>query len=90
MSRATIIAGFVSAITPSDNLNVGILTARNLTVTGVSTFAGSIDIHGGVAYADVAGIATVATNAQGLTGTPNITVDNINASGVVTATCICW
>ena len=57
MSRATIIAGFVSAITPSDNLNVGILTARNLNVTGVATFA-SLNISG-IEYADVAGIATV-------------------------------
>ena len=96
MSRASNLAGFVSAIYPDDNLSVGFLTARNLNVTGVSTF-GSIDIVGGITYAEVAGIATyattagIATNAQGLTGTPDITVgsitsSDINSSGVVTAT----
>ena len=88
MSRASNLAGFVSAIYPDDNLSVGFLTARNLNVTGISTFAGSIDIQGGVTYAEVAGVATVA---QGLTGGPDITVGNItsgdiNSSGVVTAT----
>ena len=92
MSRASNLAGFVSAIYPSDNLSVGFLTARNLNVTGISTFAGSIDIAGGVSYAQVAGIATyaqvagIATVAEGLTGTPDITVGDINSSGVVTAT----
>ena len=101
MSRASNLAGFVSAIYPEDNLSVGFLTARNLNVTGISTFAGSIDIQGGVAYAQVAGIATyaqvagiatyadvagIATVAQGLTGTPDINAGSINSSGVVTAT----
>ena len=101
MSRASNLAGFVSAIYPEDNLSVGFLTARNLNVTGISTFGGSIDIQGGVAYAQVAGIATyaqvagiatyaqvagIATVAEGLTGTPDITVGDINSSGVVTAT----
>lgn len=92
MSRASNLAGFVSAIYPDDNLSVGFLTARNLNVTGVSTFGGTLDIQGGISYAEVAGIATyattagIATNAQGLTGTPDITVGDINSSGVVTAT----
>ena len=94
MSRASNLAGFVSAIYPDDNLSVGFLTARNLNVTGIATF-GTIDISGGVSYAEVAGIATYATtagvatvanNAQGLTGTPDISVGDVNASGVVTAT----
>ncbi len=97
MSRASNLAGFVSAIYPDDNLNVGFLTTRNLNVTGVSTFAGSIDIIGGVSYAEVAGIATYATtagiatyattagdatNAQGLTGTPDITVGSITSGDI--------
>lgn len=85
MSRASNLAGFVSAIYPDDNLSVGFLTARNLNVTGIATF-GNLDISGGVSYAEVAGVATVANNAQGLTGTPDITVGDINSSGVVTAT----
>ncbi len=100
MSRASNLAGFVSAIYPEDNLSVGFLTARNLNVTGVTTFGGVIDIQGGIAYAEVAGIATyattagiatnatsatyaatagIATVAEGLTGTPDITVGNITA-----------
>ena len=94
MSRASNLAGFVSAIYPDDNLSVGFLTARNLNVTGITTFGGTIDLQGGVSYAEVAGVATVATtatNALGLTGTPDITVGditsgNINSSGVITAT----
>lgn len=102
MSRASNLAGFVSAIYPEDNLSVGFLTARNLNVTGVTTFGGALDIQGGVQYAEVAGIATyaetagiatnatsatyaatagIATLAEGLTGTPDITVRNIIAAG---------
>ena len=61
MSRATNLAGFVSAIYPSDNLSVGVLTARYLDVTGIATFA-SIDVQG-LEYAKVAGIATFAETA---------------------------
>ena len=87
MSRATNLAGFVSAIYPSDNLNVGFVTCVGLTVTGVSTFS-DLDIQG-VTYASVAGIATyaetagIATVAEGLTGSPDIAVGNITASGDV-------
>ena len=61
MSRASNLAGFVSAIYPSDNLSVGFLTAKNLNVTGVSTFA-NLDISG-VNYAASAGVATYAQTA---------------------------
>ena len=93
MSRASNLAGFVSAIYPSDNLSVGFLTTRNLNVTGVSTFSGFIDLSGGVGYAQTAGIATyaatsglatnatTATTALGLSGTPDITVGSIIATG---------
>ena len=61
MSRASNLAGFVSAIYPSDNLSVGFLTARNLNVTGIATF-GTLDVSS-VQYANRAGIATYATTA---------------------------
>ena len=77
MSRARNLAGFVTAIYPVDNINVGFITCRDINITGVATFQ-NIDI-GSVEYAEVAGVATVAQN---LTGT----VGDINSSGVVTAT----
>ena len=46
-------------------------------VTGVTT---STSFDG-----DLTGNATTATNAQGLTGTPDITVNNVSA-GIITAT----
>ena len=61
MSRASNLAGFVSAIYPSDNLSVGFLTVRDLNVTGIATFA-SIDLQG-IEYARVAGVATYAESA---------------------------
>ena len=59
MSRATNLAGFVSAIYPSDNLNVGVITCLGINVTGIATFGG-INLEGGTEYAKVAGIATYA------------------------------
>ena len=61
----------------------GIVTATGINVTGVvtaTTFLGNVtgDVTGN------ADTATTATNAQGLTGTPNITVNNVTA-GVITA-----
>ena len=97
MSRATNLAGFVSAIYPSDNLNVGVITCLGINVTGIATFGG-INLEGGAEYAKVAGIATyattagiatyaetagIATVAEGLTGTPDITVGNIISNGDV-------
>lgn len=76
MSRATNLAGFVSAIYPSDNISVGFATIRDLNVTGVATFA-TINVQG-VSYADVSGISTTS---RGLTGTPDIEVRNIVATG---------
>ena len=93
MSRARNLAGFVTAISPVTNLQVGIITANR--------FDGPFDVQ--IGYAQTAGIATVA---EGLTGTPDISVGsinsgsinssditsrditsrNINSSGVVTAT----
>ena len=58
----------------------GIVTATGVNVTGVvtaTTFLGNVTGN--------ADTATTATNAQGLTGTPDITVNNVVA-GVITAT----
>ena len=79
MSRARNLAGFATAIYPVDNISVGFITCRDINITGVATFQ-NINISA-VDYADVAGIATVA---EGLTGTPNISVGTINASGTIT------
>jgi len=75
--------------------NVGIGTTNptsKLTVTGDGTFTGVVTATTFIgALTGTATTATLATDAQGLTGTPNITVGTIgatslNASGVVTAT----
>ena len=51
-------------------------------LAGVSTYAGSSGISTVSGYASISGIATVAQN---LTGTPSITIDNINSAiGIVT------
>ena len=72
MSRARNLAGFVTAIVPVDNLNCGIVSA--------SRFVGPFDVA--IGYAQTAGIATVA---QGLTGSPDITVGVVTASNVSVA-----
>ena len=78
MSRARNLAGFVTAISPVTDLNCGIVSAIR--------FVGPFDVEVGLAqtaqYAQVAGIATLA---QGISGTPNINVGDINASGTVSA-----
>ena len=76
MSRARNLAGFATAVYPVDNISVGFITCRDINITGVATFQ-NINVRA-VEYADVAGIATVA---EGLTGTPDITVGNIVAVG---------
>ena len=55
----------------------------DLSVTGVSTYTGAITASGGI-VGDVTGTATTATNAQGLTGSPSITLTDINVVGVST------
>jgi len=74
--------------------NVGIGTTNptsKLTVTGDGTFTGVVTATTFIgALTGTATTATLATNAQGLTGTPNITVGTIdatslNASGVTTS-----
>jgi len=88
--------GVTGAITGSHVNLSGIVTAANFVAT-----SGTMDVTGdltgnvtgnvvGDVTGDVTGTATTATNAQGLTGTPDITVTdvtsaNINSSGIVTA-----
>ena len=63
---------------------VGLTGAGGINITGVAT-AGSFvgNVTGNVT--GNADTATTATNAQGLTGTPDVTVNNVVA-GVITAT----
>ena len=76
----------VDASTLKDGNNVKVqATNTGATVTGtlVATVTGNVtgDLTGN------ADTATTATNAQGLTGTPDITVNNVTA-GIVTATTV--
>lgn len=90
-SRARNLAGFVTAISPQVDLQVGVVTATrfdgpfDVTIgfaqtAGIATFAQTAGI---ATYAEVAGIATVS---EGLTGSPDITVGDVNVTGVITAT----
>jgi hypothetical protein len=87
------ITSIVNASTSFDNLNVtGITTTGRLQVTTNANIVGIVTASSFVGpLTGTASTATLATNAQGLTGTPNITVGsitsgNINSSGIVTAT----
>ena len=80
-------------------IDVGIITATSVNASGVitaTTFDGNVtgnitgNITGNVTgnltgnvTGNVTGTATTATNAQGLTGSPSITVTNITATGNV-------
>ena len=85
-------AGFITGSSSGTELTgivTSIIAGNNITISG-STGEVTINSSGGgnSGYANTAGIATVA---QGLTGTPDITVDDItagsvNVSGIVTAT----
>ena len=65
MSRISDLAGFTTAISTTEDLSVGIITA--------SSFSGNLtgDVTGN------ADTATTATNAQGLSGSPTIAVTNV-------------
>ena len=64
--------------TGTEYYKVGVLTATTLYGDGSNLTGLSVSLG----YATTAGIATVA---QGLTGKPDILVDNINSTGIVTA-----
>ena len=65
-------------------INVGVVTSTSVTVgTGVTIQSGGATFTGVVTATSFSGnatSATLATNAQGLTGTPNITVGSITAA----------
>ena len=78
---------------PNDGSGVGFSSTGNIKASGIitaSTFNGDLtgnvtgDLTGTASNATLAASATVATNAQGLTGTPDITVRNIKSTGIST------
>ena len=89
-------ATLTSARITTATINSGIVTAATVGAA-VTINSGGIDIASGIVTATTfkgaltgnvtgdltgtASVATLATNAQGLTGTPLITVENINCSG---------
>ena len=78
-------------ITGSGGANItGILTATTFKGNLTGDVTGNADTATDAVTATAAGTATIATNAQGLTGTPDITVQDINnrsvnATGIITA-----
>ena len=78
---------------PNNGIGVGFSTSGNIKASGIitaTTFSGSFignvtgDLTGTASTATLANTATVAVNAQGLTGSPSVTVSNINVTGVGT------
>ena len=82
---------------PNNGIGVGISTSGNIRASGIitaTTFSGAFsgnltgnvvgDVTGTATTATLANTATLAVNSQGLTGNPNISVTNVNASGVGT------
>ena len=95
MSRISDLAGFTTALSTTEDLSVGIITAVTFSgngsgLTGVAstdniqtateaTFLSGVKISG-VTTASGGVVGNVTGNATGLSGTPNITVGAINAS----------
>ena len=88
-----VIAAGSGVVIQEEGANVG--TAQTINFVGAAYTAsvadGTATIDLGSHYSSIAGLATVATNALGLTGNPNITVggisaNGINVAGVVTST----
>ena len=82
---------------PNNGLGVGFSTSGNIKASGIitaTTFSGTLvgdvtgnvvgDVTGTATTATLANTATLAVNAQGLTGNPSVSVTNVNASGVGT------
>ena len=82
---------------PNNGIGVGFSTSGNIRASGIITattfsggFSGNLtgnvvgDVTGTASTATLANTATLAVNAQGLTGNPSISVTNVNASGVGT------
>ncbi len=94
MSRASNLAGFVTSISPVNNLTVGVITATSFIgdgsgLTGIAITASYVSSSGISSYSSLAGVSTYSTTAgvstvsQGLTGTPNISVGIATASNIV-------
>ena len=82
---------------PNDGIGVGFSTSGNIKASGIvtaSSFVGPLtgnvvgnvtgNLTGNADTATYAGVAGIATVAQNLTGSPSITVTNVNASGIGT------
>ena len=82
---------------PNNGIGVGFSTSGNIKASGIitaTTFSGAFsgnltgnvvgDVTGTASTATLANTATLAVNAQALTGNPSISVTNVNASGVGT------
>ena len=78
---------------PNNGIGVGINSEGDIIASGIITatdfkgsFIGNVtgNLTGTASNATLAASATVATNAQGLTGTPDITVRNIKSTGIST------
>ena len=82
---------------PNNGIGVGISTSGNIRASGIitaTTFSGAFsgnltgnvvgDVTGTASTATLANTATLAVDAQGLTGNPSVSVTNVNASGVGT------
>ena len=65
------------------DLGSGNITSHNINSTGIITATSFVGPVTGDVTGDVTGTATTATNAQGLTGSPSITVADITATGNV-------
>lgn len=65
MSRISDLAGFTTAISTTEDLSVGIITASSFSGNLTGNVTGNADT------------ATTATNAQGLSGSPTIAVTNL-------------
>jgi len=79
-----VVAAGSGVVVQEEGNNVG--TAQTINFVGAAYTASVADgtaiIDLGSHYSSIAGLATVATNALGLTGSPNITVGGISANGI--------
>ena len=80
MTAGTVQVGAATTVhTTGIDLGSGNITSHNINSTGIITATSFV----GTVTGTITGTATTATNAQGLTGSPSITVTDITASGNV-------
>ena len=79
-----VVAAGTGVVIQEEGSNVG--TAQTINFVGAAYTAsvadGTATIDLGSHYSSIAGLATIATNAQGLIGSPNIDVRGVSATGV--------